>query len=162
MFFHQNLSTPVLNIMSSAHGIYIEDFDGKKYIDMHGNGVHNAGFNNPDVIKAVKAQLDEKLTFCPRRYSNVKVIELAEKIIKTSPTILDKVLFCPGGSEAIEMAIILAITAISRTKLHAPSNSTVDTISHQSTSVVIVGTLSTSRDLGPTIFIVNAICVGSF
>ena len=46
-FLHQSLSTPVLNVLSRARGIYIEDMDGKKYIDMHGNGVHNAGYNNP-------------------------------------------------------------------------------------------------------------------
>ena len=43
-FLHQSLSTPVLNVLCRARGIYIEDMDGKKYIDMHGNGVHNAGF----------------------------------------------------------------------------------------------------------------------
>ena len=66
-FLHQNLSTPVMNVLSKAYGIYIENIDGKKYMDMHGNGVHNAGFNNPEVIKAVKDQLDTQMSFCPRR-----------------------------------------------------------------------------------------------
>ncbi|OQY02038.1 MAG: aspartate aminotransferase family protein [Desulfobacteraceae bacterium 4572_123] len=83
-FLHQSLSTPVLNVLARAYGIYLEDMDGKRYIDMHGNGVHNAGFNNPAVIKAVKDQLDDQMTFSPRRYT------------------------CPGGSEAIEMALMLA------------------------------------------------------
>ena len=29
-FLHQALSTPVLNVLSRAEGIYIEDLDGKK------------------------------------------------------------------------------------------------------------------------------------
>ena len=29
-FLHQSLSTPVLNVISSAHGIYIEDLNGKQ------------------------------------------------------------------------------------------------------------------------------------
>jgi 4-aminobutyrate aminotransferase len=67
-FLHQSLSTPVLNVLSRAQGIYIEDMDGKKYIDMHGNGVHNAGFNNPAVIEAVKKQLRSFLSrTLPRR-----------------------------------------------------------------------------------------------
>ena len=37
-FLHQSLSTPVLNVLSRAHGIYIEGMDGKRYIDMHGKG----------------------------------------------------------------------------------------------------------------------------
>ncbi len=47
----------IMNVLSRADGIYIEDLEGKQYIDMHGNGVHNAGFNNPAIIAAVKKQL---------------------------------------------------------------------------------------------------------
>ncbi|MCP5515022.1 MAG: aspartate aminotransferase family protein [Spirochaetales bacterium] len=107
-FFHQALSTPVLNILSRTDGIYIYDMTGKKYIDMHGNGVHNAGFSNPEVIEAVKKQLDEKLCFTPRRFSNVPAIKFAEKLAEITPPGLEKSLFCPGGSEAIEMSITLA------------------------------------------------------
>lgn len=107
-FLHQSLSTPVINVVSKAQGIYIEDLNGKKYIDMHGNGVHNAGFNNPEVIAAVKRQLNEAMTFCPRRYTNIPAIELAKKLAAITPGGLCRSLFCPGGSEAIEMAIMLA------------------------------------------------------
>ncbi len=107
-FLHQNLSTPVMNVLSKAHGIYIEDIDGNKYMDMHGNGVHNAGFNNPEIIQAVKDQLDTQLTFTPRRYTNSKAVDLAQKLAEIAPGELCKSLFCPGGSEAIEMAITLA------------------------------------------------------
>jgi len=107
-FLHQSLSTPVINVLSKAQGIYIEDLSGKKCIDMHGNGVHNAGFNNPEVIAAVKEQLDAALTFCPRRYTNIPAIELAQKLAQITPGDLCRSLFCPGGSEAIEMAVMLA------------------------------------------------------
>ena len=107
-FLHQSLSTPVLNVISKAQGIYLEDLDGKQYIDMHGNGVHNAGFNNPDVIEAVKSQLDGGISFCPRRYTNIPAIKLARKLAVIAPGDLGRSLFCPGGSEAIEMAIMLA------------------------------------------------------
>jgi len=107
-FLHQSLSTPVINVISKAQGIYIEDVSGKKYIDMHGNGVHNAGFNNPEVISAVKKQLDEGMTFCPRRFTNIPAIKLAKKLAEITPGGLCRSLFCPGGSEAIEMAIMLA------------------------------------------------------
>ncbi len=107
-FLHQNLSTPVMNVLSKAHGIYIEDIDGNKYMDMHGNGVHNAGFNNPEIIQAIKDQLDTQMTFCPRRYTNSTAVDLAQKLAEVTPGDLCKSLFCPGGSEAIEMAITLA------------------------------------------------------
>jgi 4-aminobutyrate aminotransferase len=115
-FLHQSLSTPVLNVLSNAEGIYIEDLDGNKYIDMHGNGVHNAGFNNPAVIEAVKKQLDEGMTFCPRRYTNIPAVTLARKLAEITPEGLCRSLFCPGGSEAIEMALMLARQVTGRFK----------------------------------------------
>ena len=107
-FLHQSLSTPVLNVIERAYGIYLEDMDGNRYIDMHGNGVHNAGFNNPAVIRAVKDQLDHQMTFSPRRYTNRPAVLLAKKLAAITPGDLCRTLLCPGGSEAIEMALMLA------------------------------------------------------
>lgn len=107
-FLHQALSTPVMNVLSRTEGAYIYDLDGRKYLDLHGNGVHNIGFNHPEVVAAVKQQLDEQLAFTPRRYTNLPAVQMAKKLVEVSPAGLDRVLFCPGGSEAIEMAIILA------------------------------------------------------
>ena len=107
-FLHQALSTPVMNVLSKTQGPYIVDLNGKKYLDLHGNGVHNAGFNNSKVVEAVKAQLDMSLAFTPRRYTNLPAINLAKKLTEITPDGLDRVLFCPGGSEAIEMAVMLA------------------------------------------------------
>jgi 4-aminobutyrate aminotransferase-like enzyme len=115
-FLHQSLSTPVLNVLAKADGIYIEDLNGKKYIDMHGNGVHNAGFNNPAVIEAVKKQLNEGMTFCPRRYTNIPAVKLAKKLAEITPAGLQRSLFCPGGSEAVEMALMLAKQVTGRFK----------------------------------------------
>jgi len=115
-FLHQSLSTPVLNVLAGARGIYIEDLDGKKYIDMHGNGVHNAGFNNPAVIEAVKRQLDAGMTFCPRRYTNIPAVKLVKKLAEITPAGLQRSLFCPGGSEAVEMALLLAKQVTGRFK----------------------------------------------
>ncbi|MBT30376.1 MAG: aspartate aminotransferase family protein [Thalassobius sp.] len=107
-FLHQALSTPVMNVLSKTEGAYIYDLNGKKYLDMHGNGVHNAGFSNQDVIAAAMKQMQESLAFTPRRYTNIPAIEFAKKLTEVSPEGLDRVLFCPGGSEAIEMAVMLA------------------------------------------------------
>ncbi len=108
VFLHQNLSTPVLTVIDRAEGAWLYDVDGKKYLDMHGNGVHNAGFNNDYIVKKMIQALEDKKTFTPRRYTNEAAVELAEKLVEVSPDGLDRVLFAPGGSEAIEMAITLA------------------------------------------------------
>ncbi|CAG5005361.1 Isoleucine 2-epimerase [Dyadobacter sp. CECT 9275] len=107
-FFHQALSTPVMNVLSRTEGAYIVDLHGNRYLDLHGNGVHNAGFSNPEIIAAVISQLQDNLAFTPRRYTNIPAIKLAKKLTEITPEGLNRVLFCPGGSEAIEMAVSLA------------------------------------------------------
>lgn len=108
VFFHQALSTPVMNVLAKTEGAWIEDLQGRRYLDLHGNGVHNAGFSNPEVIAAAIAQLESHLAFTPRRYTNIPAVKLAQKLVDITPPELTRVLFCPGGSEAIEMAISLA------------------------------------------------------
>ena len=108
VFFHQTLSTPVFNTITRAEGAYIYDGSGKKYLDLHGNGVHTVGYQNPRVIQAIQQQIAENLTFAPRRFTNEPAVELAEKLVQVAPEGLTRVLFCPGGSEAIEMAVMLA------------------------------------------------------
>lgn len=115
-FLHQSLSTPVINVIARAEGAWIEDLDGKRYLDMHGNGVHNAGFNHPAVAQAVRKQLDDRLTFCPRRYTNIPAVSLAKKLAEITPGDLCRSLFCPGGSDAIEMALKLAKQVTGRFK----------------------------------------------
>lgn len=108
VFFHQTLSSPVFNTITRAEGAYIYDGSGKKYLDLHGNGVHTVGYQNPRVIQAIQQQIEENLTFAPRRFTNEPAVELAEKLVSVAPEGLTRVLFCPGGSEAIEMAVMLA------------------------------------------------------
>ncbi|QTD36299.1 aspartate aminotransferase family protein [Polaribacter batillariae] len=107
-FYHQSLSSPVFNTISKAEGAYLYDGDGKKYLDFHGNGVHTVGYNNPKVIEAISNQIINKLSFSPRRFTNEPAVALAEKLVAISPKEFTRVLFCPGGSEAIEMAVMLA------------------------------------------------------
>lgn len=114
-FLHQSLSTPCLNALSACDGIYLEDVEGRRYMDFHGNNVHQVGFANPDVIAAIKAQLD-KLSFSPRRYTNRVAVELAKKLTELAPGDLSKVLFCPGGTSAVGMALKLARIATGRHK----------------------------------------------
>lgn len=114
-FIHQSLSTPCLNVLHRCEGIYIEDEQGRRYMDFHGNSVHQVGFANPRVIEAVKRQLDE-LSFCTRRYTNEPAIALAKKLAELAPGDLNKVLFTPSGTGAIGIALKLARAATGRFK----------------------------------------------
>jgi 4-aminobutyrate aminotransferase len=114
-FLRQSLSTPCLNAMRACGGIYIEDLQGRRYMDFHGNSVHQVGFANPEVVAAVKRQLDE-LAFCTRRYTNRTAVALARKLAQIAPGRLKKSLFCPGGAEAVGIALKLARIATGRHK----------------------------------------------
>jgi (R)-1-hydroxy-2-aminoethylphosphonate ammonia-lyase len=114
-FLHQALSTPCLDVLARADGLYLEDLEGRRYMDFHGNSVHQVGFGNPAVIDAIKAQLDA-LPFCTRRYTNVPAIELARTLARITPGALGKSLFCPSGAAAIGMAMRLARAVTGRHK----------------------------------------------
>ncbi len=114
-FLHQSLSTPCLNALRRCDGIFIEDHQGRRFMDFHGNNVHQVGFGHPKVIAAVKRQLDE-LSFCTRRYTNEPAIALARKLTDLAPGNLNKVLFAPGGTSAIGIALKLARLATGRFK----------------------------------------------
>ncbi len=114
-FLHQSLSTPCLNAIRSCHGIYLEDVQGNRIMDFHGNSVHQVGYGHPRVVQAIREQM-ESLPFCPRRYTNEPAIALAKKLCDLAPGDLNKVLFAPGGTSAIGMALKLARMATGRFK----------------------------------------------
>ncbi len=115
VFLHQSLSTPVLSAAAKAEGIWLEDADGNRFMDFHGNSVHHIGYGHPRLVEAIKRQIDE-LSFSPRRFTNEVAVELAEKLASKSPGELSKVLFTTGGSDANEVALKIARAATGRFK----------------------------------------------
>lgn len=114
-FLHQSLSTPCLNVLRGSEGAWLEDLEGRRYLDFHGNNVHQVGFGHPRVVAAITEQL-QTLPFCPRRYTNEPAVLLAEKLAALAPGDLNRVLFAPGGTSAIGMALKLARVATGRHK----------------------------------------------
>jgi 4-aminobutyrate aminotransferase len=131
-FLHQSLSSPCLNALSGCEGSYLTDLQGRRYLDFHGNNVHQVGFGHPRVKQAIHEALDQ-LPFCTRRYTNRYAVALAKKLSELAPGSLNKCLFAPGGAEAISMAIKLARMATGRFKTISMWDSfhgaTLDTIS---------------------------------
>jgi adenosylmethionine-8-amino-7-oxononanoate aminotransferase len=92
-----------------AQGIYIWDENGRRVIDgSSGAMVVNIGHSNPNVIAAMKAQLDRATFIYRLHFENEPAEELARKLAGRMPGDLDKVFFVSGGSEAVESAIKLA------------------------------------------------------
>jgi 4-aminobutyrate aminotransferase len=114
-FLHQSLSSPCVSTIAKAEGIWIEDLDGRRFMDFHGNSVHHIGYGHPRLIAAIKAQLDD-LSFAPRRFTNDPAVQLAEKLAEIAPGDLCKTLFTTGGSDANEVALKIARAATGRFK----------------------------------------------
>jgi 4-aminobutyrate aminotransferase len=110
VFLHQHGSTPALGILRSAQGVWLEDQNGRRVIDLHGNTAHHIGHAHPRLIAAIKDQLD-RLSFSPRRYSNEVAIALAEALTARFRSGRSRMLLATGGSDAIEIALRLARAA---------------------------------------------------
>jgi len=144
-FLHQSLSTPCLDALASASGIWLTDVEGRRYMDFHGNSVHQVGHGHPRVVQAMKDALDS-LPFSPRRFTNDFAVTLARRLVDRAPGNLAKVLFAPGGTSAIGMALKLARVATGRHKTismwDAFHGASLDAIS-------IGGEALFRRDMGP-------------
>lgn len=115
VFLRQSVSTPCLSAVKKVEGVWLEDADGRRYLDFHGNSVHHIGHAHPKLIREITAQLGE-LTFAPRRFTCERSVELAERLTTLAPGDLNRVLFAPSGSDAIEIAIAYARAATGRFK----------------------------------------------
>lgn len=114
-FIHQSLSTPCLNVLRGAHGIFLEDDAGRRIMDFHGNSAHQVGYGHPHVVEAVVRQL-QSLPFCPRRYTHDGAVELADRLTALAPPALrdGKVLLAPSGAVAVGIALKLVRAATGR------------------------------------------------
>lgn len=115
VFLHQALSTPCLDVVVHAEGSWLTTASGRRLLDFHGNSVHQLGHAHPEVVAALKSQIDS-LAFCPRRFTCEPAVALAETLAALAPDPLGKVLFAPSGSAAIGMALKLARHATGRHK----------------------------------------------
>ena len=106
-FLHQALSTPCLDLIEGAQGSWLTSVSGKRYLDFHGNSVHQLGHGHPKVVAAVQQQLAD-LPFAPRRYTHQVAIDCARTLAELAPGDLNRVLFAPGGSEVVGIALKLA------------------------------------------------------
>ena len=114
-FLHQSVSTPCLNAIAKAEGIWIEDVGGPP---LHGfprqqRAPHRLRPSAPE--EAIAEQMDA-LPFAPRRFTCEPAVALARKLAEISPGTLAKVLFTTGGSDAIEVALKIARAATGRFK----------------------------------------------
>jgi glutamate-1-semialdehyde 2,1-aminomutase len=101
-------------IVKTAQGAYLEDVEGRKYVDLSGGyGPHILGYGHPVVRAAVSEAVAERGV---NALATVDEILLAELIVAALPG-AESVIFANSGSEAIAMAFRLARAATGRQRV---------------------------------------------
>ena len=98
-------------VIERAEGSDVWDVDGRRYIDfMAGIAVMNVGHRHPDVVAAVKEQIDEFWHLCLSDFYYPEAVELAERLQAIAPfSGKGRVYFGNSGTEAVEAAVKLAM-----------------------------------------------------
>jgi adenosylmethionine-8-amino-7-oxononanoate aminotransferase len=105
---HRN-SHVVPPVAVRGEGVHVVDAEGRRYLDASGGAaVSCLGHSHPDIVKAIKDQV-EKLSYAHTSFfTNQPAEDLADFLIDKAPESLTKVYFVSGGSEAVEAALKMA------------------------------------------------------
>ncbi len=89
-----------------AKGVWLEDFEGKRYLDAISSWwVNLFGHCNPHINAALKTQLDELEHSLFAGLTHEPAIQLSEQLIELAPPGLSKCFYADNGSAAIEVAL---------------------------------------------------------
>ncbi len=96
--------------IETAKNAEVWDVEGNRYIDFGtGIAVCNTGHSHPDVVAAVKKQVDNFSHTCVMVNPYEVAVELAEKLIEAAPGDSDKkAIFVSTGAEAVENCVKIA------------------------------------------------------
>lgn len=106
-----------------SQGVYVYDEKGERYLDCAGGyGVFILGHRHPEVVSAVKNQID-KMPLSSKIFFNPLMAELAEKLAQYCAGGLKYCFFCSSGTEAVEGSIKIARLATGKTGIISTTNS---------------------------------------
>ncbi|WP_312596933.1 adenosylmethionine--8-amino-7-oxononanoate transaminase [Stutzerimonas nitrititolerans] len=89
-----------------GEGVWLEDFDGKRYIDAVSSWWVNVfGHSNPRINQRIKDQLDQLEHVMLAGFSHQPVVELSERLVALTPPGLERVFYTDNGSTGIEVAL---------------------------------------------------------
>lgn len=100
---HERL--PIIPIRR-GEGVYLHDFDGRRYIDAVSSWwVNLFGHSHPRINRALRDQAERLEHVILAGFSHEAVIDLAEKLVEITPPGLARCFFVDNGSSAVEVAI---------------------------------------------------------
>lgn len=90
----------------SAQGVWLEDFNGRRYIDAVSSWwVNLFGHSNPVITAALKDQLDTLDHIMLAGMTHSPAVELAESLVRLAPEPLTRCFYADNGSAAVEAAL---------------------------------------------------------
>lgn len=102
-------SIPVVPV-ARASGIWLTDFDGKRYIDAISSWWVNIwGHAHPQINAALKAQLDTLEHVILAGFTHEPIVALSEKLVALAPAGLSRCFYADNGSAAIEVALKMSM-----------------------------------------------------
>ncbi len=115
----QTSAAPLMLEIEKAEGVFMYGPSGEKYFDLiSGVSVSNTGHRHPEVVEAVKKQVDSYLHLMV--YGEMiqsPQVRYAARLIELLPPSLDNCYFVNSGSEAVEGALKLAKKYTGRSKI---------------------------------------------
>ena len=89
-----------------GEGVWLEDFDGNRYIDAVSSWwVNIFGHANPTINDRIKNQLDTLEHVMLAGFSHEPAVELAERLVDLTPDGLSRAFYADNGSAAVEVAL---------------------------------------------------------
>jgi len=122
-----HVGTPV--VVASASGAEVFDPEGKRYLDfVAGIGALNLGHQHPEIVAAVREQLEKYAHVSAQVVTYEPYVRLAQELDRIYPraegsTVTTKSVFANSGAEAVENAIKIARVATGREWIIAFQNS---------------------------------------
>ncbi len=106
-------------VLVEGKGTKLTDIDGRDYLDFFGGILTvSLGHSNEEINAAVIAQI-QRLQHVSTLYPTIPIVELAERLAKSTPGSLQKCFFTASGTEADETAVMMAQLATGNTELIA-------------------------------------------
>ncbi len=101
-----------LTPIKKGYGVYLEDYEGNKFIDAISSWwVNIFGHANPYINKKIKEQLDTLEHVILAGFTQEPIIKLSERLVKLTPKNLDKCFYADNGSSAVEVALKMSFHA---------------------------------------------------